>query len=54
MKTISHTKSEIFLASINIKRVFFNAQRNTVQVHVKKSLKLLQFNYKLNGFKNFS
>jgi hypothetical protein len=28
MKTISHTESEIFLAPMNIKRVFFNAHRD--------------------------
>lgn len=54
VKTISHKKSETFLAPINVKRVLFNAQIDTVHVHVKKSLNLLQLNYKLNGFKNFS
>jgi hypothetical protein len=53
MKTIPHTKSEIFLAPINI-NLFFNGRRNTVQVHVKKSLKVLQLNYKLNGIINYS
>jgi hypothetical protein len=54
MTTISHTKSELFVAPIKIEHVFLMRRETRVHLHVNQSLKLLQLNYKLNGFKNFS